>query len=599
MAAPTFTLINHTDIDLAESTTGWYDFDTLDTDIKKEGSNGITGTFRADGETGYFTDGGGAPVTAVGKTFRAWINTTNVPYLTTEAGGGAELLMNDGATSEYKTMFGLDTYFGGWFYIVWDMNEFTTLTLANVERWGFRQQLSSNAKNIDNWWMDALRYLDGYSMTGGTSGDEITFTEIEAADRGTTTLYGYGVVQQVEGVFYASGEIQFGTGATTTWFKSDGAIVVFIDKPVAAGLYSLAGVGTGTRVDIQNSVFRGGGTTDATRFILDMSDSNLLSCTFAANLVVRAAAVSFKSGQTVIVNTFDDCGQIIAGGANFSGGTVKNYEGAPDTAAFSWNSATETDGLMDDMTFKKGAAPTHAIEFTTFAADFTLNDIAFGTAWGAEDSTSATLYFPDSGSDRDWVINLSGCTGTITYRKIRAGDTVTLVIDPVTTTVTVKDAKDLAVIENARVMLIAKDATGPLPYEESVTSITRSGAVATVTHTAHGLATGDFVYIRGADQDEYNVCVEVTYLTTDTYTFAVNGTPGDATGIIIATGGYFNTLTNASGVVTNTRSITSNQPLNGWARKGSTSPYYKSGLIDITTDSGAGVTTTTFLLRDE
>jgi len=35
-------------------------------------------------------------------------------------------------------------------------------------------------------------------------------------------------------------------------------------------------------------------------------------------LIVRAAASTFQSGQTITGNTFDDCGQITHGGADMN-----------------------------------------------------------------------------------------------------------------------------------------------------------------------------------------------------------------------------------------------------------------------------------------
>ena len=42
MATVVIGLVNHTSISTAESTTGWTNFDTLDPDFAKEGSNAIT-----------------------------------------------------------------------------------------------------------------------------------------------------------------------------------------------------------------------------------------------------------------------------------------------------------------------------------------------------------------------------------------------------------------------------------------------------------------------------------------------------------------------------------------------------------------------------
>lgn len=71
-----------------------------------------------------------------------------------------------------------------------------------------------------------------------------------------------------------------------------------------------------------------------------------------------------------------------------------------------------------------------------------------------------------------------------------------------------------------------------LRYEEpdttttAVTSITRVGAVATVTKTAHALDTGDLLTITGATQTEYNVTrAPITVIDANTFTFAVAGTP--------------------------------------------------------------------------
>ncbi len=68
----------------------------------------------------------------------------------------------------------------------------------------------------------------------------------------------------------------------------------------------------------------------------------------------------------------------------------------------------------------------------------------------------------------------------------------------------------------------------------SVSTITRSSATATVTTaTDHGLTSGDYVTIRGADQAEYNARVEVTVTAATTYTYTVTGTPASpATGTI-------------------------------------------------------------------
>jgi len=435
MATPTLNLLNHTELDDADDSTNWTDLTTADTDIKKEGSASMSGILRSDGEEGYYT-AASAPVTAAGKTFRGWFYTTNLPYMQPESANGYQLLMYDGSTTEYKVIFGSDTYKGGFFYIVWDCDDFTTLTLANVRRWGVRANHTGNAKNVVNSWIDVLRYLDGYSMTGGSEGDWISLAEIAAADEGSSPLLGYGIVIEYESVYYASGTIQAGTGATTTYFGMYGDILIFIDKPVAAGLYSLSGVGSGTDIEIKDSVIRSAGTTDATRFILDFTDSGLAACVFTDNLVVRASTVGFKSGQTATGNIFDNCGQITHGGADLSESVVKNYEGTANTSALIYNVAADPAGEMDDMTFIKGTAATHAIEFG-LSSPTTINlsgctFSGYNVLDGQNDST-----FHVKRTSGTVTINLSGCTGNFTYRS----DGATVVISA-SVTVTFDKLKD-------------------------------------------------------------------------------------------------------------------------------------------------------------
>lgn len=70
---------------------------------------------------------------------------------------------------------------------------------------------------------------------------------------------------------------------------------------------------------------------------------------------------------------------------------------------------------------------------------------------------------------------------------------------------------------------------------QTVTSVTRTGAVATVTKTGHGYRDGAVLVHAGADQVEYNVKAKITVVDANTYTYPVSGTPATpATGVITA-----------------------------------------------------------------
>jgi len=164
--------------------------------------------------------------------------------------------------------------------------------------------------------------------------------------------------------------------------------------------------------------------------------------------------------------------------------------------------------------------------------------------------------------------------------------TVSIVADPANISVHVNDntGNDL---RNARVYIEASDGTGDLPYNASVTSITRSGTVATVTQTAHGLLTGEYVNLNGitGNKTADNAGAhQITYLTDNTYTF-VTADEGDTTysGTITATGAFINGLTDANGDITHSRVLTNSQPVKGFIRKSSTPD---TGVISMSVTGG-------------
>jgi hypothetical protein len=487
----------------ADTNTGWSNLTTLDPDIKVEGTNSVSGVTRNNGEDSYY-DSGGAPVTAVGKVLRGWVNTTNLAYMAPEATNPYELWVFDGTSqSPGKALFGSDTYPGGWFYFWQDMDDFTGVTLANIDRWGIEAGHAASAKNVVNMWMDVMRYMDGYYLTGGTSGDKISVAELAATDKASA----YGIVQEQFDAYFATGTIQIGNGATTTWFGMDGEVFIFLDMPgaltISAGLYEINAQGTGCDCNIKNSVVRGNGTGATTRFVLDFSDTDA-TVSITDNLFQRASTSTFAAGQTVTGNTFDDCGQIIPSGADMTGCQVKNYEGTVDTGAVFYNETADPDGEFDDMIFTKGTASTHAIEFGTSAPEtINLTGLSFSGYNASNNQTDSTLYIKRTTGTT--TINLSGVTGTVTYKS----DGATVVINNnVSFTITVQDT-DTDPIQNAVVAVYNSSTDAVLSNEltdvngestfsaaanidfyarirKSTTGSTRYNAVETVGNTGTG-----------------------------------------------------------------------------------------------------------------
>jgi hypothetical protein len=169
--------------------------------------------------------------------------------------------------------------------------------------------------------------------------------------------------------------------------------------------------------------------------------------------------------------------------------------------------------------------------------------------------------------------------------------------DPVTTTV-IAQTVDGTKVSGARVFL-ETDTGGPLPYQASV-SITQTSGTATVSHTAHGLSTNQYVVIRGATQEEYNKVAQITVTGANAYTYSVDsGATSPATGSPVASAVICYGVTAAPGTVTDSRTFASSQPVKGWIRKTSSAPFYKTAPISGTISNTAGATFTGVMIEDQ
>lgn len=429
MATPTFTLLGTgglTDgvIDDADAGTDWTDINSTDPDIFVEGAGSVSGIFRADGEQGYVQKSS-APADGTGLIFRGWILTNNIAYMGDISTAGSSnpyyLLMWDGSSEELKPLFGADTYPGGWYNIIWEVDDFTALNSSLIRRWGVEAGHDANAKNVTNTWFDVFRYLSGYEMTGGSTADPVTMTEVASLDA-TSAYY---VVREEDSVFFATGTVVLGASSTKSCvFEMDGEVLVYTEQMVPSGLYGLSAVNAGTEVVVANSVLRSGGSSDNTRFGINWGGTGI-DVEMTANFVVRASTITLYSAMVATGNTFDNCGQILAAGANLSGSFVKNYEGAADTAALVWDTGVAPSGKLDDMSFTKGTAATHAIEFTTAAStSLSLNDIAFSGYSTATNNNASTFYFTSTSTGDTYTVNLQGVTGPTSYKSLGANVTV-------------------------------------------------------------------------------------------------------------------------------------------------------------------------------
>ena len=159
-----------------------------------------------------------------------------------------------------------------------------------------------------------------------------------------------------------------------------------------------------------------------------------------------------------------------------------------NASAILWDNTGDPDGNLDDCTFSKGTNAHHAITLggtnLPNSANVTLRGMTFTGFNAANEQNDSVILLADTGADRVWTINAVGCSGTVSVKKTRAGDTYTVVADPVTTSVHVQDVNTAATVTGARVLMYCA-AGGGKPGDVTVT-ITRSGSTG-ITPTSEAM----------------------------------------------------------------------------------------------------------------
>jgi hypothetical protein len=310
---------------------------------------------------------------------------------------------------------------------------------------------------------------------------------------------------------------------------------------------------------------------------------------------------TFGGSNSVSINTiWQGCALITAAGATLNGSKILDSTVAADASALDWDVNTDPDGYLDNLTISEGANAHHAIEFgSTCPATMTIRGLDVGSDFASTDAqNNSTFYFSDTNTGNSYTLNCVGCSGNMTYKS--AGCNVTIVSDPVTVKVTCVKTDGTA-FQNARVFVKAKDATGPFPFEETVT-ISNSGTTATVTHTSHGMATNDYVFIYGGTIPANEGVFQITYISANSYSYTMASTPGASpTGTITSTFVALFGLSSSLGVVSTSRVYSTDQPITGWARntKVTETGEYQQGIITGSVDSTDGLTGTAVLVADE
>lgn len=524
----------------------------------------------------------------------------------TLAGGGASIRMEDtsGNTSDWYVA-GSDTYNGGWFEAVVDTanaesaNSGTAATLTAIQYVGVLVNAAASSGGDPNVYVDEVLSMPN---TGLTLAGNTTNVFDELADWDDTSLYG--VVSRRSGIIFSKCPLILSPDASD--HASTDEIIVF-EEPVYED-----GTNVDSALTLQGLSSADSDTITLTRLTAICADNSDIGGTnadkeldfsSATDIVANDCVFRGFNGTTVDLGgstndytgcTFQTCSLITSSGAVIRDCFFRNASSS--TGALQWDEDTD---IQDCVFISDGTG--YGIQYRpTGAGPFieAVTNIDF-TGYGADETTDAAIHIYPVTTTVTITMNITGSAEPTYDEDATYTGTFLSVVNPVTTLITVRDINTGLPIQNARVKLTASDGVN-FPFEDSV-SITSASTTATVTHTTHGLSTNDWVKIEGVTNGEaYNGSKQITVTDANTYTYTIaSGQTSPATGTILSTFMYFNTLTDVNGQVSDTRSISSNQDVEGWVRKSSVSPLYKEQPIDETISSSNGLSLNVQLISDE
>ena len=599
--AITVAALAQTIIDACDNNT-YNDGAGVDTVDFKQNSASVYWTKKASGNNDCtFTPSAAVDLSGTGVHVRFWGLFLQGSLINLAASGGIQFWASDGSNTGYWYLGGRDTYSGGWAPFCVDVSagvdSGTKPTAMNaITSMGLRLNLTGTSKNFDNTWMDYLHVCDGLRAYGDDAGGYFDLEDIFSADATDTssTVGGWGIVTKFAGIYFTSGGLEVGDSVSTNAckFQAKNQTLVFEDKDVNAALYSITVVDNGTGLTefllgekagtagVSGCTIQVEDSAQAAKVDFVATDADITNFGIYGSTFIGLDDISLPATSTiteVLNSNFSACGTVVVDTCTLRNCNFINATG----------NAIEIDSLSNDVEDCTFITPTTAgVEISAApTGDYDFDGMEFvGT-------TGSGPYDVNNTSGSEITINVN--SGNAQYYT---GSVVNFIIAPVTITLTVKDIVTTDEIAGARSLVLVADSAN-FPYQASVT-IERSGAVATVSHTGHGMETGDKVYISGANQWEYNGVHEITYIGTGSYSYAVVGTPDTpATGTITATFVILDEDTDTGGVAADTRSYSNHQLFTGRVREGDVGPY-KDAPLQGTIDKASGYSTVVQLIPD-
>lgn len=613
MAAPTYAtdLATINLIEVAGGTTNWTAIGTggaaltAETDYFIQGDACMSkGGFTA-ATKGMIYSAGATTITAGDAVF-IWLKQNNRNLLDTKANGGGQFIIGSG-TGDYDHFYvdgsnveGADL--AGWRNYAIDPTQTASTTTgsptATRSHFGALWKIlgSGSLKGSPNG-IDAIRHGRELTCIDGDLGNGYaTFDGAAVFDSATTRAWG--LLTPSLGVYLHHGAFVMGTTATAVDFRdSDRAIFVLDDDFVPSTFNEFEIRNASSNVEWTGISIEAQGTLAPFVLTLDVGTFTGDNCRFTG-----AGTTIFASTSACTNSQWKNSNTITVADANLSGSSFLTPSVTANTSALIWNVATNPNADLTDTSYTKGANDHHAIEFgTTSPLTINLTGCDF-SGFSATQDVNASIFHVKRTSGTV-TINLSGCTSDVAFASSYRTDgaIVNIVEDPRTLAFKVKDSFDDSDLSGARILAEVTSAanSGTMPYQASVT-ITGATTTATVTHTTHGMTSGDYIIIRGANEDVYNGVYLITVTGANTYTYTTNETIGTspATGTITATFALISGTTDVNGEISNSFTLAASQPFSFSVAQGTTAPYYIRSTGTNTLTTSVDLTIPVTMIRD-
>jgi len=429
VAAPSYTE-DLTDINLAESTTGWDAYGggndglSAGADFAQQGTNCIDKQITG-ADKGHFYDNGTGITLGTGDHIFIWHFCATPGITDSIQNKGASVLVGSSSTAycQYHVA-GNDTYGAAGRVARCYVVDYTTRTTntsppyrtltgtpgANPAVFGGGLVTTAAVKGV-NLGIDAIRYGTGAYLTAGelisagdASDNPCTFAGFNTQNDAISNRWG--ILTDIGGTYELQGRFVIGQDNTQTAtlcrFKDDGVAIVFADTIHAAADFSQIIIDHASTVCIWDNIsLSAGGTTNRGRITVNSNDPTFTVTGGAWNSL---AATTLRSNSTLTSVAIRLCDAITQNSAEIDNCSIS--ESFATAAVISNNPANIT-----DCTFTSGGSG-HAIEITT-AGTYSFVGNQF-SGYGADSTTDAAIYNNSGGAV---TLNISGGGATPTVRN--------------------------------------------------------------------------------------------------------------------------------------------------------------------------------------